>query len=417
QPAPVRIYGAGFTGAREVTFGGVTAAKFTVVTPYEIIATPAKYSRKVGCAPSVKGETPTTDICQVQVRVSNSRGTSTTGKILKPLEGLLPAPTPMAVIAAPRRCHCEVAPGATEFDYLPSPVITSVSTSAANPSSLASELGGTVITIKGRGLDWLGFLATDFGNPRLQSSEDLSTVYETGTKIQVEAPGANPTTNSETVPVRMYTMAGLSAKREVIFAGTPDVRSVLTTTGHLPGGPDTGGTRITIKGAGFDQAVGPIEYSDLLSPFSLGTQYRYTINSNKRISTRTVQQNPAEYEVLVCSVTGCSGNGNAAFILYPPGKPVVRRISPISGPAAGGTTVNIFGANLGCATGVFFGATPAAAFSNAVALLDCGSTSEVTVTAPAGTAGTTVPVTVTTVESDITGSGPSKTTASYTYNP
>jgi IPT/TIG domain len=209
----------------------------------------------------------------------------------------------------------------------------------------------------------------------------------------------------------------LSAKKEVIFAGTPDVSSVLTTTGHLPGGPDTGGSRITIKGTGFDQAVGPIEYSDLLSPFSLSTQYRYTINSNKMISTRTVQQNPAEYEVLVCSVTGCSANANAAFTLYPPGKPVVRRISPASGPAAGGTTVHIFGANLGCTTGVFFGTTPAVAFSNAEALLDCGSTTEVTVTAPAGTAGTTVPVTVTTVESDITGSGPSKTTASYTYNP
>jgi Pro-kumamolisin, activation domain/IPT/TIG domain len=420
KPGPVRIYGAGFTGTTEVTFGGVKAAKFTVVTPYEIIATPARYSSKVSCAPSVKGETPTTDICQVQVRVSNAHGTSTTGKILKPLEGLIPAPTAMAVLAPPRHCHCEVAPGATEFDYLPNPTITSVSTSAANPSSLASEFGGSIITYTGRGLDFLGFLASDFGDPGQQSSEDLSTIYETGTKIQVLAPGAAPSTDSETVPLRAYTMAGVSGKKLVTFAGTPDVSSVLTTVGKLPGSADTGGTRVTIKGAGFDQAFGPIVYSDLLSPFSAGTQYRYTINGDGRISTRTVQQNPALVEVWVCSVTSCSSNfadPGDVYILYPPGKPVVRRLRADSGPAAGGNTVHIFGSNLGCVTGVFFGTTAAATFTNQQALLDCGSTHEVTVTAPPGTAGTTVPVTVTTVESELTGSGPSKTTASYTYNP
>ncbi|HTZ93215.1 MAG TPA: protease pro-enzyme activation domain-containing protein [Streptosporangiaceae bacterium] len=421
KPGPVRIYGAGFTGATGVTFGGVKAAKFKVVTPDEIVATPGRYSSKVSCAPSVKGETPTTDICQVQVRVTNAHGTSATGKILRPLEGLLPAPSPMAVITAPRHCHCEVAPGATEFDYLPKPTITSVSTSLANPSSLASEYGGTELTIKGRGLDELGLLATDFGDPGQQSSEDFNTLYVTGTEVQVFAPGtAELTTEPTSLPVRMYTVAGVSGKKLVIFAGTPDVSSVLTAVGKLPGSADTGGTRVTIKGAGFDQAFGPIVYSDLVSPFSAGTQYRYTINGDGRISTRTVQQNPALVEVWVCSVTGCSSNyadPGDVYILYPPGKPVVRRLRADSGPAAGGNEVHIFGSNLGCVTGVFFGTTPAATFTNAQALLDCGSTHEVTVTAPAGTAGTTVPVTVTTVESELTGAGPSRTTASYTYSP
>ena len=419
SPEPVRIYGAGFTSASKVTFGGVKASKFKVVTPYEIIATPAKYSSQVSCAPSVKGETPTTDICQVQVRVTNAHGTSATGKILKPLEGLIPAFSPMAVIAAPRHCHCEVAPGATEFDYLPKPTITSLSTSMANPSSLASEYGGSVVTIKGRGLDYLGFLATDFGDPGQQSSEDLNILYDSGTEVQVLAPGtAQLTVGPATMPVRTYTMAGVSAKKLVIFAGIPEVSSVLTSTGKQPGGADTGGTRITIKGAGFNQAIGPLVYADLYTPYSAGTQYRFTVNSDNRISTRTVQQNPAVVGVLVCSVTDCSGpTAGNFFFLYPPGKPVVRRIRAASGPAAGGNTVHIFGSNLGCVTGVFFGTTPAATFTNTQAILDCGSTHEVTVTVPAGTAGTTVPVTVTTVESELTGSGPSRTTASYTYNP
>ena len=422
NPGPVRIYGAGFTGASKVTFGGVKAASFKVVTPWEIIASPAKYSTKVSCAASVKGESPTTDICQVQVRVSNAHGTSATGRILKPLEGLLPAFTPMGVIAAPRRCHCEVASAPTEFDYVPNPAITSVSTSAANPSTLASEFAGSVITIKGRGLDFLTFIAGDFGDPTQQSSEDLSVIDQTGTEVQIVAPSElNPsgttTTDAESVPLRMYTMAGLSAPKPAIFAGVPDVSSVLTTTGSQAGAPDTGGTPLTITGAGFDQAVGPIVYSDLNTGFSLGTQYSYAVNSDTSISTQTVQQNPAVYEVWVCSVTGCSSNAadsGDVFLLFPPGNPVVTGISSASGPAAGGNTVTITGQNLGCATGVFFGSVAATTASNVQALLDCGSTTAITVTVPAGTAGTTVPVTVTTVESEITGSGPSNS-VNYSY--
>jgi hypothetical protein len=230
----------------------------------------------------------------------------------------------------------------------------------------------------------------------------------------------NTSIDAESVPLRMYTMAGLSAPKPAIFAGTPDVSSVLTTAGSEPGAPDTGGTPLTIQGAGFDQAFGPIVYSDLISGFSIGTQYSYTINSDTSISAQTVAQNPAVYEVWVCSVTGCSSNladPGDIFLVYPPGNPVVTGVTPDSGPAAGGNTVTITGQNLGCATGVSFGSTPAPASSvtNVQALLDCGSTTSITVTVPPGTAKTTVPVTVTTVESEITGSGPSTTTADYTY--
>jgi hypothetical protein len=148
----------------------------------------------------------------------------------------------------------------------------------------------------------------------------------------------------------------------------------------------------------------------------LGTQYTYTVGSDTAISTQTVAQNPAAVDVEVCSVTGCSFNPPAdLFLLYPPGNPVVHSIHPRSGPAAGGTTVVINGRNLGCVTGVFFGTVAAETFSNVQALLDCGSTSQVDATAPPGTAGTKVLVTVTTVESDITGSGPSTSSASFTY--
>jgi len=138
KPGPVTIYGSGFTGATKVTFGGVEATSFRVSSPFEIVATPAAYSTAVTCATTIKHDSPTTDICQVQVRVSNKRGTSTTGKILPPLEGATPEfDSPLGFPIAPASCHCELTPGTTEFDYLPTPVITSVSTVAASIPSRA----------------------------------------------------------------------------------------------------------------------------------------------------------------------------------------------------------------------------------------------------------------------------------------
>jgi large repetitive protein len=413
----VTIYGSGFTGATRVTFGRVEATSFKVSSPFEIVATPAAYSTAVTCATTIKHESPTTDICQVQVRVSNRRGTSTTGKILPPLEGATPEfDSPLGFPITPAGCHCELTPGTTEFDYLPTPVITSVSTVAANPDSLASEFGGTVITLKGRGFDYLAVDWADFGPPDQASSQDDAVLYETGTEIQIEDLGTATTTiNSETGPVSVQTEAALSASKPVIYAGIPKVTGVVTTSGGKTGAADTGGTPVTITGQGFSQAVQPIVFLDNVSGFSVGTQYQYTVASNTKISTETVQQNPGLVDVEVCSVTSCSFNPPAdEFSLYPPGNPLVTSVTPSSGPAAGGTKVTITGQNLGCVTAVYFGKVLAATFSNAQALLDCGSTTRVTAKAPAGKAGTKVRVIVHTVESDLTGATPGST-AKFTY--
>jgi hypothetical protein len=68
--------------------------------------------------------------------------------------------------------------------------------------------------------------------------------------------------------------------------------------------------------------------------------------------------------------------------------PTAIAVSPNTGPAAGGTVVTITGMNLNGATAVAFGGTAA---TNATVV----SATQVTVTAPAGSAGT-VDVTVTT---------------------
>jgi hypothetical protein len=116
-------------------------------------------------------------------------------------------------------------------------------------------------------------------------------------------------------------------------------------------------------------------------------------------------------------VSGCSGASPAdEFWLYAPGNPSVSAISPTSGPAAGGTATTITGANLGCPIGVSFGSAAAPTFKAVkTAGLDCGSTEKLKATSPGGTSGSSVPVTVTTVESYFTGAGRSPTTATFTY--
>jgi hypothetical protein len=420
-PGKVIILGSGFAGATTVAFGGVAANGFTVNSPYQITVTPPAYSARTACSPLpssgvYSGEDAANDICQVQVQVTNIHGSSAVGRILPPFEGTI-ALDSMGVLVAPPGCACETEPAPTEFDYVPAPSITSVSTSTGDPASLASELGGTLITVTGKGFNPLTIEWADFGTPALESSVDTGYAFLTGTEMQIAAPAEPLSIEPSAIPFSVRSLAGQSPGSSVVYAGVPQVTAALNTaTGHN-GAADTGGAPMAISGRGFDQAVGPLEFVDVSTTVSIfATQYTYSVLNDSSISTESVASSPGLDDVEVCSVTACSLNPPADyFYLYPPGNPVVTSVSPASGPASGGTKVAISGQNLGCVTGVFFGTVAAEKFSNAQAILDCGSTTVVHATAPPGRAGATVKVTVTTVESDFTGAGPSKSTADFTY--
>lgn len=81
----------------------------------------------------------------------------------------------------------------------------------------------------------------------------------------------------------------------------------------------------------------------------------------------------------------------SAATTTPPSAPTITSISPTSGSTAGGTVVTITGANLGGATAVDFGSTPA----TDVTASSTASTTSLSATAPAQSAGA-VDVTVTT---------------------
>jgi Pro-kumamolisin, activation domain/PASTA domain/IPT/TIG domain/Divergent InlB B-repeat domain len=426
----VDIYGSGFAGATGVTFGGVAAPTFTVNSSgtQVHVTVPAFQDGVTTCDQDGSSfdasRNATNDICQTQVVVTGPNGSSHTSTILPLYEGAFDIADD-GVIPAP--AGQEAAPAATEYDYVPAPTITSISTSGG-PSTLASEEGGSVVTITGKGFNLATLEWVNFGDPTQANSQQFfNLVSVTGTKIEILAPGfENPTLHPATVPVTIQSVAGLSNSTNATYAGVPTVSAVEATAGPTKGtnaGPDTGGTPIEIDGSGFASQSVAVIFNDVASPFSFGTQYNFPPPSDTKLTTTTVSQNPALVDTQVCTVTDCSqptsGNDDPAdvFILYPPGDPKIDSITPGSGPATGGTLVTITGQNLGCVTKISFGNVAAVDASNAAALLDCGSTDTVTVSAPPADAVGTVPVTLETVESQATGAPAATASFSYTQPP
>jgi len=142
-------------------------------------------------------------------------------------------------------------------------------------------------------------------------------------------------------------------------------------------GPNEGGTKVTIRGGNFAGTTA------VAFGFAAATSFEIvsptTIRATAPEGTETV-------DVTVTSPEGTSAiNSNTQFTYGPP--PQVTHIEPKEGPQGGGTTVTITGSNLGEATGVRFGASPAQSFG-------VQSSTSITAVSPAGSG--TVGVTVTT---------------------
>lgn len=418
-PTPVHVYGSGFTGATGVSFGGVFGTGLDVINDSQIIVTPPVYSGSVACAPSLPGMTPTTDICQTQVRVVNANGKSATSPILKPYEGATLPLTTMGVPQPPAGYELVAAP--TEFDYVPTPTITSVSTDPANILTYANEVGPTFLDVHGRGFNPQTFTGTAFGDPTIAFDQGYFPVYQTGTEIQLWAPPPlalvqSPTFDPTTAPMTVTTLGGTSAGADITYAGIPRVDTVVNSTsgaknlGGTYGGPDTGGSPLTIDGIGYSD-VWAVGFFDAVGFYSFGTQYNFAVTSDTEMTTQTVQQNPGEVLVDPCSVSACADywiysqpypppppTATQVFVLYPPGDPHIDSVGPNYGPQAGGTDVVISGENLGCAISASFGSQTVSA-GNFPGFLDCGTTGIVSAITPAQAAAGPVPVTVETAES------------------
>ena len=440
SPATVTIFGSGFVspGSSDIVeFGEVAASSVTYDSAFELTVTPPAFSSLTPskACPVDNGATgqplnPDQDVCQVEVTVTTHAGTSATAAPLPPYEGPLVFDS-MGGEVLPSGCGCEDQPQTDEYDYVPLPTITGVSTVLSDPASLASEFGGAttnIVEVTGTGLDPLtaSYALLSGGGPFNENSI-IYPLEESGTSMVLEAPallpsGGTPTTEPVNLTVGFGSIAGTSTENgSLIYAGVPSVTGVVNTSNSrtlngVYGAPDTGGAPLQINGSGFEQTFGPIGFVDNVTGFSLGTQYTYTVNSDSEVTTESVAQNPALVDVELCSNTGCSFSPPGdELMVYAPGAPIVTGVTPSSGPASGGTSVVISGQNLGCAVAATFGSAQATGVANEPALLQCGTTGLIDATSPPGKPGSKVAVTVQTAESVLAPSTPvSQATFSYT---
>ncbi|MGH7019824.1 MAG: IPT/TIG domain-containing protein [Brevundimonas sp.] len=247
---------------------------------------------------------------------------------------------------------------ADQFTYLAAPTVTSIS-----PSSGPST-GGTSVTISGTNLS--GVTAVTFG---ATAASDFT--VNSATQITATAPAG-----SGTVDVRVTTAGGTSATSaadQFTYLPAPTVTSISPTSG-----PSTGGTSVIITGTNFS-GVTAVTFGGTAAS-------SLTYNGPTQI-TATAPAGTGTVDVRVTTGGGTSATSAADQFTYD-GAPTVTSISPTSGPSTGGTSVTITGTNLSGATAVTFGATAASGFT-------VNSATQITATAPAGSAGT-VDVRVTT---------------------
>jgi serine/threonine-protein kinase len=138
-------------------------------------------------------------------------------------------------------------------------------------------------------------------------------------------------------------------------------------------GTTAGGTAVTITGTNLGGVTG-VSFG--------GAAGKVTADSGTQITVTS----PAGTGTVSVTVTTPGGSTSAGKFSYMIPAPAVTGLSPSSGTTAGGTAVTITGTNLSGATGVSFG--------GAAATITADSSTQITVTSPAGTG--TVSVTVTT---------------------
>jgi len=249
------------------------------------------------------------------------------------------------------------------FTFVAQPSVTSLSP-AAGPIS-----GGTTVTIAGA--DLTGATAITFGGTPagFTVNDDSSiTAISPGTDAAdtVDVTVTTPGGTSATVPADRFTYGGdVTLKR-----ATPAVGSA------------GGGTRVTITGKNL---VGTTEVT-----FGGIAAVSFTVNAaGTAVTATSPPENGTGVQTVDISVTDDAGTATltAAFTYV---APVLTKITPTAGTAAGGTKVTISGKYLLGATNVTFGGTPAiikkvTATSIIVIAPPGAGTVDVTVTTPAGT--------------------------------
>jgi uncharacterized protein YhjY with autotransporter beta-barrel domain len=404
----VVITGSGFTGASAVRFGAAAAASYIVnsdaqitamapagaagfvdVTVTTVVGTSATgtFDRYTyggsGTAPAITAVNPAGGPSSggTTVTISGSGFTGATGVKFGAMaatafavnsDSQITATSPAGAaggvdISVITANGTSAVSSADRFTYAASaaPTVTGVS-----PTS-GSTAGGTSVTITGA--NFTGATGVKFGAAPATTFTVVSATSVTAT---------SPAGSAGTVDVTVTTSAGTSVTSTSDHFTYTASQSAPAVTAITPtGGSTAGGTSVTITGTNFTGATGVM--------FGATAAATFTVNSATSI-TATSPAGSGVVDITVTTSGGTSATLAADQFTYSSGggsPPVVNGVSPVGGPAAGGTTVTVLGSNFTGATLVAFGATPAASFTVV-------SATRITAVSPAGTG--TVDILVTT---------------------
>jgi|GEM_PF-593842 len=407
----VTITGVDLTGATAVDFGSVASPSFTVVSATSITAispagtgavnvtvtTPEGVSAAsagslftylgppavTAMAPSSGPEAGGTSVSisgrefagATSVAFGSTPASSFTVNSATSITATSPAGSGAVDVIVTTPQGTSIAAAADRFTYTSAPLVSAVSP-AAGP-----EGGGTVVTITGAAFS--GVSAVSFG-----SQPAAAFTVNSETSITATAPAG-----SGTVDVIVTSPAGTSAPSSAdrfSYAPLPTVTAI-----SPAGGPEGGGTTVTITGTNLTAATA-VDFGMTPAP-------SVTVNSPTSI-TAAAPAGVGAVDVTVTTPGGTSLTSFADQFSYE-SPPSISSVSPQGGPAVGGTTVTITGTNLTGTFTVAFGGYGAASFH-------INSPNSITAVSPAQAAGV-VDVWVT------NGAGSSGRTAAdhFTYTP
>ena len=383
---PVVITGTGFTGSTGVTFDGVPATDFTVVSDTEIDATtpphaagavdvvvdnPNGDSAPVGftytqtaevtgvspsSGPTAGGNTVTiTGQCfssATEVTFGGVDATSFTIDSDTQITAVVPAGAAGPVdVQVSSDCGAGALPGGYTY-VAPVP-----SVSGLDPDN-GPETGGTTVTITGTGF-------TDATDATFDGVDGGSFTVVSDTEITVTTPPHAP----GAVDVIVDGPGGSSSA--VTYTYTP----VANITGVSPGdGPVTGGTTVTITGQCFTGATAVTFGGVPATSFTVDSDTQITAVAPAGAATGPV-------DVVVTGSAACGDATAPGGFTYDAVPPTLTSLSPDNGPQTGGTTVTITGTDFTGATGVTFDGTAGTDFTVV-------SDTEITVTSPVHDPGT-----------------------------
>ena len=347
----ISIYGSGFSvGRPSVTIGGQPATSVKVVSDYLLVATTPPETGSTSCATGSGFDA--TTVCQTQVVVANANGASSPATILPVLTGSV-SYTPLGVIAA--NGSVEVAPGATEYDYAPTPSISAIRPNPASPK------GRTIVRIIGRGfslntLDWV-----NFGPPDRVDSQQVKLRFISGNEIDLEAPAAHRLAGKALeYGVSVQSAAGLSKPKGFSYLGVPSVRSLASSAG-----PVRGGGFITVIGNDF-LGVTTVRFVDVLHP-NISMRVSGRSLRDVRRSSLIVRVPPGRsgpFVIEPCNPVWCApfDASSATYVYLGRAAPSLTHVAYSTVIGTQSSMVVLFGADLAGATEVSIGTYRATRF-------------------------------------------------------